>query len=188
MAKLFEKLASFIYADDQEYDETYETEYDSEVYEAEDTYTEYDNYADMNTAVNQEQTVFEQPVAQATQPVSATIAAQNAAIAMNQQQASTVVMLNAYDIRTSQIVCDHIRQGHIVICSLTTKNTVNESEAQRLHRMQRVVDFISGSVYALDGTVKPTKVNTIFLCTPNNINLIDSTESEDADVTKVSAI
>lgn len=179
MAKLFEKLASFIYADDQEYDETYETEYDSEVYEAEDAYTEYDNYADMNTAVNQEQTVFEQPVAQATQPVSTPV---------YQQQTSTVVMLNAYDIRTSQIVCDHIRQGHIVICSLTTKNTVNESEAQRLHRMQRVVDFISGSVYALDGTVKPTKVNTIFLCTPNNINLIDSTESEDADVTKVSAI
>ncbi|MBQ1857683.1 MAG: hypothetical protein II142_05795, partial [Bacteroidales bacterium] len=32
------------------------------------------------------------------------------------QQNATVIMLTPYDIRTSQIVCDHIREGHIVIC------------------------------------------------------------------------
>ena len=92
------------------------------------------------------------------------------------QQNATVIMLTPYDIRTSQIVCDHIREGHIVICNLTNTD-----------KNQRVVDYISGGVYALGGRVEPTPVKTTFVCTPKSVNLV--VENQEAEVgTKVSAL
>ena len=108
------------------------------------------------------QTVYQQPVAVAT-PVPASSA--------------TVIMLTPFDIRTSQIVCDHIREGHIVICNLTP-STSN----------QRVVDYISGAVYALDGKIEPTPVKTTFVCTPKNVELIVDAASQEESGTKVSAL
>ena len=92
-------------------------------------------------------------------------------------QSAVVIMLTPYDIRTSQIVCDHIKQGHIVICNLT-------SSANN----QRVVDYISGSVYALDGKIEPTPVKTTFVCTPKNVDLIVDSASAEESGTKVSAL
>lgn len=94
-----------------------------------------------------------------------------------QQPASTVVMLSPYDIRTSQIVCDHIREGHIVICNLTGSSN-----------NQRVVDYISGGVYAFDGKIEPTAVKTTFVCTPKNVNLIVDAGEAAETVSKVSAL
>ena len=92
------------------------------------------------------------------------------------QHNATVIMLTPFDIRTSQIVCDHIREGHIVICNLTNTD-----------KNQRVVDYISGGVYALGGRVEPTPVKTTFVCTPKSVNLV--VENQDSDVgTKVSAL
>ena len=93
------------------------------------------------------------------------------------QQNATVIMLTPYDIRTSQIVCDHIKQGHIVICNLT-------SSANN----QLVVDYISGSVYALDGKIEPTPVKTTFVCTPKNVDLIVDAAEESVSGTRVSAL
>ncbi len=96
-----------------------------------------------------------------------------------QQPTSTVVMLSPSDIRTSQIVCDHIREGHIVICNLTGSSN-----------NQRIVDYISGAVYALDGKIEPTAVKTTFVCTPKSVNLIVNPEEVAGSVsgTKVSAL
>ena len=89
---------------------------------------------------------------------------------------ATVVMLSPYDIRTSQIVCDHLRAGHIVICNLTP-NANN----------QRVVDYISGAVYAVDGKIEPTPVKTTFVCTPAQVELIINSDDQ-AGSAKVSAL
>ena len=94
------------------------------------------------------------------------------------QQNATVIMLTPYDIRTSQIVCDHIRDGHIVICNLTNTD-----------KNQRVVDYISGGVYALGGRVEPTPVKTTFVCTPKSVNLvIENSDSAEQQGTRVSAL
>ena len=93
------------------------------------------------------------------------------------QQNATVIMLTPYDIRTSQIVCDHIREGHIVICNLTP-NANN----------QRVVDYISGAVFALDGKIEPTPVKTTFVCTPKHVDLIVDAAAGEESGTKVSAL
>ena len=93
------------------------------------------------------------------------------------QQNATVIMLTPYDIRTSQIVCDHIREGHIVICNLTNTD-----------KNQRVVDYISGGVYALGGRVEPTPVKTTFVCTPKSVNLVVENQEAEQIGTKVSAL
>ena len=93
------------------------------------------------------------------------------------QQNATVIMLTPYDIRTSQIVCDHIREGHIVICNLTNTD-----------KNQRVVDYISGGVYALGGRVEPTPVKTTFVCTPKSVNLVVENQDVEQMGTKVSAL
>ena len=93
------------------------------------------------------------------------------------QQNATVIMLTPYDIRTSQIVCDHIREGHIVICNLTNTD-----------KNQRVVDYISGGVYSLGGRVEPTPVKTTFVCTPKSVDLVVESAEEAVAGTKVSAL
>ncbi len=90
---------------------------------------------------------------------------------------ATVVMLTPYDIKTSQVVADYIREGNIVLCNLTP-NANN----------QRVVDYISGAVYALDGKIEPTPVKTTFVCTPKNVKLIVNDAAQSDATTKVSAL
>ncbi|MBO7424318.1 MAG: cell division protein SepF [Clostridiales bacterium] len=162
MAGMMERFKNFLTGG--EYEEDY-TEYDDEM----GLYEEQDSAEDSSMWTNnsyEEQTVISEPAPAVTTPVY-------------QQPATTVVMLSPYDIRTSQIVCDHIREGHIVICNLTASSN-----------NQRVVDYISGGVYAFDGKIEPTAVKTTFVCTPKNVNLIvDANEaSESISGTKVSAL
>ena len=119
----------------------------------------------------QEEVPYAQPEAQTyVQPVATTTPVRPASTA-------TVVMLSPYDIRTAQIVCEHIREGHIVICNLTNTD-----------KNQRVVDYISGGVYALGGRVEPTPVKTTFVCTPKSVNLVVENQDAEQMGTKVSAL
>ncbi len=140
--------------DMEEYDDAGESDYDAS----------YDSF--------QEEVPYVQPETQSyiQQPVATTTPVRPASTA-------TVVMLSPYDIRTSQIVCDHIREGHIVICNLTP-NANN----------QRVVDYISGAVYSLDGKIEPTPVKTTFVCTPRQVELIVDSQAAEESTSKVSAL
>lgn len=145
-------------------EETYEEENYDEYETGYETYEEEPVEAVNETAYVQPEVqtqTYIQPVAAPVRPIST----------------ATVVMLSPYDIRSSQIVCDHIREGHIVICNLTP-NANN----------QRVVDYISGAVYALDGRIEPTPVKTTFVCTPKNVDLISDNQAAEESMSKVSAL
>ena len=153
----------------------------------EESYDEYEDESmygsEYGTENFAEETVFE-PVAEQSYdeiPYQETQQAYRGPVAVQSPvvpaQSAVVIMLTPYDIRTSQIVCDHIKQGHIVICNLT-------SSANN----QRVVDYISGSVYALDGKIEPTPVKTTFVCTPKNVDLIVDAAEESASGSRVSAL
>ena len=117
----FSDFVKKLYDVEEVYDEN-EGYYDENDYSTEEYYN--DDFAGSESSYTAYEDVpyqAEQPVAVAT-PVAAP------------QASATVIMLTPYDIRTSQIVCEHIREGHIVICNLTP-NANN----------QRVVDYISGS-------------------------------------------
>lgn len=76
-----------------------------------------------------------------------------------------VVILQPDSIRSSQQVCDHIRAGHTVICNI---ENVDRSVAQR------VIDYISGAAYSIDGNVKPIDQNRkTFVVAPRTVALMD---------------
>ena len=150
----------------------------------EDSYEEYeDEYAEYGAEDFVDDSAYEPVVEQSYDevPYQETQQAYRGPVAVQSpvvpSQAATVIMLTPYDIRTSQIVCDHIRDGHIVICNLTNTD-----------KNQRVVDYISGGVYALGGRVEPTPVKTTFVCTPKSVNLVVENQDAEQMGTKVSAL
>jgi len=82
-----------------------------------------------------------------------------------QSSSNQVVILQPDSIRSSQAVCDHIREGHTVICNI---ENVDRNVAQR------VIDYISGAAYSIDGNVKPIDQNRkTFVVAPRNVSLMD---------------
>ena len=138
-----------------------------------------ENYYGEEEGYNEEDAYEQEPIAEETyyEEPRTFVQEQPAVTTPVMQHNATVIMLTPYDIRTSQIVCDHIREGHIVICNLTNTD-----------KNQRVVDYISGGVYALGGRVEPTPVKTTFVCTPKSVNLVVENQDAEQMGTKVSAL
>jgi cell division inhibitor SepF len=65
-------------------------------------------------------------------------------------------------------VCDHIKNKKPVVVNLEglTKETA-----------QRVVDFLSGSVYAVDGDIQKVSAG-IFMIAPNNVDIMGDYKEE----------
>lgn len=74
-----------------------------------------------------------------------------------------VVIMQPADIEAAQQACDHIRAGKTVICNI---EKVDAKVAQR------VIDFITGAAYALDGKVMPVS-SVIFVVAPRNTALVE---------------
>ena len=83
-----------------------------------------------------------------------------------------VVIMQPADIDSAQQACDHIRSGKTVICNI---EKVDPKIAQR------VIDFITGAAYALDGKVMPVS-SVIFVVAPRQTALVEGNmvdQSED---------
>jgi cell division inhibitor SepF len=74
-----------------------------------------------------------------------------------------VVIMQPADIEAAQQASDHIRSGKTVICNI---EKVDGKVAQR------VIDFITGAAYALDGKVMPVS-SVIFVVAPRNTTLVE---------------
>ncbi|OEF99538.1 cell division protein SepF [Vulcanibacillus modesticaldus] len=82
-------------------------------------------------------------------------------ISLHSQKNVKVVLQEPRSYEETQEIADHLRSHRPVIVNL-----------QRLSADQarRVVDFLSGCVYALNGDIKKIGAS-IFLCTPDNIDI-----------------
>lgn len=74
-----------------------------------------------------------------------------------------VVIMQPADIDSAQQACDHIRAGKTVICNI---EKIDPKVAQR------VIDFITGAAYALDGKVMPVS-SVIFVVAPRHTALVE---------------
>lgn len=77
------------------------------------------------------------------------------------QKSSKVVLLEPRAYAEAQEVADHLKNRRAVVVNL-----------QRIQHDQakRIVDFLSGTVYAISGDIQ--KIGTdIFLCTPDNVDV-----------------
>lgn len=102
------------------------------------------------------------PAKQQTQPASTgNNSNQNIVSLQSVQKSSKVVLLEPRAYAEAQDVADHLKNRRAVVVNL-----------QRIQHDQgkRIIDFLSGTVYAISGDIQ--KIGTdIFLCTPDNVDV-----------------
>ncbi len=89
---------------------------------------------------------------------------QNVVSLQSVQKSSKVVLVEPRVYAEAQDVADHLKNRKAVVVNL-----------QRIHHDQarRIVDFLSGTVYALGGDIQKIGMD-IFLCTPDNVEVSGS--------------
>lgn len=93
-------------------------------------------------------------------------------VELKNQQNQQVIVLHPKSMEIAQDVANYVRSGRMVICNF-------EHVEQRI--AQRVVDFMTGAAYSMDGRVHAVS-DLIFLVTPRNIALTDAFEEEDSSM------
>ncbi len=87
---------------------------------------------------------------------------------MNNNNSLKVVVLSPQNILEARELCDHLRSNKPIIMNVEGVDTP---------LAQRMVDFLSGAVYCLDGDIQ--KISTgIFLATPASIEITGDLKDE----------
>lgn len=90
-----------------------------------------------------------------------------------QKQQVKVMVVEPFSFDDAQSVADHLRNRKPVVINL--ENTEKDVA-------KRMIDFISGTTYALNGTIQKIG-NNIFLCAPNNVDVTYSSREDSMDKT-----
>jgi cell division inhibitor SepF len=82
-------------------------------------------------------------------------------VSLHAQKSSKIVLCEPRNYEETQTIADHLRARKTVLINL-----------QRLKSDQamRIVDFLSGTVYALNGNISKIGSN-IFVCTPDSVEV-----------------
>lgn len=88
----------------------------------------------------------------------------NNVVNLHPQKPQNYVLVSAKPDRLedAQLVCEHLKDRHVVIVNV---------EGLDGREAQRIVDFIGGAVFALDGEIFDI-TNRIFTVAPNNVDLV----------------
>ncbi len=90
-----------------------------------------------------------------------------------------MILLEPRAYSESQQIADHLKNRNSVVVNL---KRVTSDQAKR------IIDFLSGCIYAIGGTMKKVGVG-IYLCAPKNVNVqgkITEENAKDKDTTKES--
>lgn len=121
-----------------------------------------DNYegASMDFAT---ETAYEEPVANAFETTAEQhLGATTATTAQDfSNKSSQMVVFEPRSYSESQGIADHLKSGRGCIINL---HRVSKEQAKR------IIDFLSGVVYAIEGEVQKIGPN-VFLCTPSNFGV-----------------
>jgi len=104
---------------------------------------------------------YEEEIEPMKQAQRQTVQKNNIVSLQSVQKSSKMVLVEPRVYAEAQDIADHLKNRRAVVVNL-----------QRIERDQakRIVDFLSGTVYALGGDIQ--KIGTdIFLCTPDNIEV-----------------
>lgn len=89
------------------------------------------------------------------------------------QKQMKVMVVEPFSFDDAQTVADFLKNRKPVVVNFES----SEKEVAK-----RMIDFISGTTYALGGTIQKIG-NDIFLCAPNNVDVAYSPHEEGADKT-----
>ncbi len=131
--------------------------------ESDDDY-EYDEYYDANQTNLAEDKAYA-PSVQNTN----TSKKSNKVVGMPGMQQVKVIISQPSTFEQSEEICEHLKEKKSIIVNL---EYVNKDVARR------IVDFISGAVYGLDGNIQKIS-NSIFLVAPFNYEITNEVMKED---------
>jgi cell division inhibitor SepF len=95
-------------------------------------------------------------------------APQNKVVNIHSNNQLKVVIMQPETFDDARDICDHLKNKKPVVVNV---ESLNKETAQR------VIDFLSGSVYGLDGDIQ--KVSSgIFLIAPNNVDIMGDFKDE----------
>lgn len=81
---------------------------------------------------------------------------------LNNSATTKVVVVSPQNINDAKEICDHLRANRSIVMNVENIETPVA---------QRIVDFLSGAVYSLDGNIQ--KVSSgIFLAAPNSVDIL----------------
>lgn len=87
---------------------------------------------------------------------------------LNSNTNTKVVIVYPKNINDAKDICDHLRANRSIVMNV---------EDVEIQTAQRIVDFLSGAVYSLDGNIQ--KVSSgIFLATPNSVDILGDVKDE----------
>ena len=86
-------------------------------------------------------------------------------------EGNKMILLEPRAYSESQQIADHLKKRNTVVVNL---KRVTQEQAKR------IVDFLSGTLYAIGGDLQKIGVG-IFLCTPKNVNVEGSITDEDGN-------
>jgi len=87
---------------------------------------------------------------------------------LNSNTNTKVVIVSPKNINDAKDICDHLRSNRSIVMNV---------EDVDIQIAQRIVDFLSGAVYSLDGNIQ--KVSSgIFLATPNSVDILGDVKEE----------
>ncbi len=82
-----------------------------------------------------------------------------------------MILLEPRAYSESQQIADHLKNRNSVVVNL---KRVTSDQAKR------IIDFLSGCIYAIGGTMQKVGVG-IYLCAPNNVNVQGTISEENKD-------
>jgi cell division inhibitor SepF len=86
---------------------------------------------------------------------------QNVVSLQSVQKSSKVILMEPRMYAEAQEIADHLKNRRAVVVNL---QRIDHDQAKR------IVDFLSGTVYAISGDIQRIGMN-IFLCTPDNVEV-----------------
>jgi cell division inhibitor SepF len=93
---------------------------------------------------------------------------QNKVVNIHQSSQLKVVIMQPENFEDAQDICDHLKSKKPVVINL---EDIEKGDAQR------IIDFLSGSIYALEGNIQKVS-SSIFLIAPNNVDIMGDLKDE----------
>ncbi|MCI3921050.1 cell division protein SepF [Paenibacillus sp. TRM 82003] len=85
----------------------------------------------------------------------------NNVVSLHAQKSSKLVLCEPRNYEETQTIADHLRSRKAILVNL---------QRVRPEQAMRIVDFLSGTVYALNGSISKVGPN-IFVCTPESVEI-----------------
>ena len=148
---------------------------DDDLFDDEDDYDEYEppkkKTKGKASSYYDDEDDYEEPVRK-TKPKTNRVAGPSKLVSINSRNNNrsngTVRVIKPQEFNEAQMVTDYLKEGDSIVINM---------EGIEVHAAQRIIDFIGGACYALNGSLQAISAN-IFIAAPQNIDVTGDLRDE----------